>query len=223
MDCPDVDDLLPAYALGSATAEERAEVDRHLATCRLHSKLEDFQQVAAALPMSIEPVAPGNHVKQRLMARVYRDLEPSLGGRVWRKVWGWVAAAVLAVVALGLGIRDYVVSEQLATAPAQWLLTPTGPGASATGTLVWLPAQHTASLTLEQLPSLPTTDVYEVWLIKGGQPEPAGVFRPSSDNSASVIVKGEPSRYDTVAVTREPAPNGSQAPTTQPFIAASIR
>jgi hypothetical protein len=223
MTCDEIDDLLPGLALGAATDKEAREVTRHLQTCNRHARWEDFHRVAEALAMSVEPVKPAGHVKQRLMGRVYRDLEPRLAGRSWRWVSGWVAAAALALVTLGLGIREHMLAGQLASAPVQWQLQPAEAGLEASGTLVWLPSTSTATLTLHQLPPLPASEVYEVWLIKNGAPAAAGIFQPAPDNSASVILKGDPPAYDTLAITKEPGPNGTQAPTSPPLMAASLK
>jgi predicted anti-sigma-YlaC factor YlaD len=224
MDCHDVDELLPGIALGTATPEERREVEEHLAACRRHPQLAGFEEIAEMLPMSLPSSTPREHVKHRLMARVYTDLEPVVLRRSWwQHTWSWAVAAVLAVLAIGLGVRDWAVSSQLAGAPVTWGLAPTGATAPATGTLVYLPRQNTTTLTLQQLPQLPADRVYEVWLIRGGTPEPAGVFKPAGDGSASVIVKGVPSGFDQVAVTEEPGPEGSAAPTSQPFLTGSLK
>ena len=223
MDCANVDELLPGVALGSASPAEVREVEEHLATCQEHGQHGDFRHIADMLPMSIPPVPPRGELKHRLMARVYHDLEPMLLRRPWwQRTWSWAAAAALAVLALGLGLRDWVVSSQLAAAPVSWQLAPVNAGVTATGALVYVPRQHVATLTLQGLQPLPADRVYEVWLIKAGKPEAAGVFKPAADGSASTVVKGTPSGFDTVAVTEEPGPQGSAAPSSQPFIAGSI-
>ncbi len=213
MTCADVDELLPGLALGAATPSERQELEQHLAGCDRHPLYADFEEIAAMLPFAAPPASPRHEVKNRLMARVYGDLDRQPW---WRRAQAWAVAAVLAVVALGLGIRDMVVSNQLAGAPVIWQI-------GSTGTLVYLPQQHTATLMLQQLPQLPPDRVYEAWLIKDGKPQPAGVFRPSADGAASLIVKGSPIGYNTVAVTEEPGPNGSAAPTSPPFLAGSLQ
>lgn len=224
MNCDDVDELLPGLALGSHAPEERQELERHLATCERHPHWADFQRVAAMLPLSVDPVTPPREVKQRLMARVYRDVDAHfVGRRGWRLVGGWLAAAAMALLTLGLGVRDVALSGRLASAPVQWQLQPAASDVRSSGTFVWLPSLHIATLAVQQLPALPAGNVYEVWLIKGGTPVAEGVFQAGPDDSASVLVKDEPQGYDTVAVTREPGPAGSQAPTTAPFIAASLR
>ena len=224
MDCREVDELLPAVALGSASAEERGEVEEHLATCQNHPQLNDFEEIAEMLPMSLPPSNPRPRVKHRLMARVYTDLEPrTLRGLWWGRTWSWAVAAVLAALAIGLGVRDWAVSQQLASAPLSWSLAPTGDAVRASGTLVYLPRENTATLLLKQLPRLSSGRVYEVWLIRDGRPEPAGVFTPADDGSASVMVKGTPPGFDLVAVTEEPGPAGSAAPTSQPLVAGSLK
>ena len=225
MDCAAVDELLAAYAFGAATPEEARDVDQHLASCDLHPRLADFREIADMLPSSVPPVTPRDQVKHRLMARVYTDLAPAPARRLWwQRTWSLAAAAVLAVLALGLGVRDWAVSSRLASAPVTFGLAPlAGATAQASGTLVVLPRQNTATLVLRQLPPLPADRVYEVWLIKGNTPQPAGVFTPASDGSASVILKGSTTGYDVVAVTSEPGPQGSLAPTSPPFVGGPLK
>jgi len=218
MECRDVDELLPSLALGAVTADEQRELETHLAGCQQHPHMAGYRAVAGMLPLSTPPVPPSSEVKNRLMARVYGDLEPKvIRPPFWRQAGSWLIAAALALVALGLGIRDWSLGRQT---PAIWQLRPTG-ALQAAGTLVYVPGQDSATLTLQQLAPLPGDRVYEAWLIRGGTPEPAGVFTPKPDGTASVMVKA-PSGYDTVAVTSEPGPDGSQAPTTQPFVAATL-
>ncbi|HVA24457.1 MAG TPA: anti-sigma factor [Chloroflexota bacterium] len=224
MDCAAADDLLAAFALGAATPEEARELQQHLASCDKHPQLAGFWEIAAMLPSSVPPVTPRDQVKHRLMARVYTDLAPVHLRRLWwQRTWSMATAAVLAVLALGLGIRDWGVSQKLANAPISFGLAPLGSAARASGTLVFLPQQNSATLVLQQLPQLPADRVYEVWLVKGSTSQPAGVFKPSDDGSASIIVKGTPSGYDHVAVTEEAGPQGSAVPTGQPFVGGSLK
>ncbi|HLG70188.1 MAG TPA: anti-sigma factor [Chloroflexota bacterium] len=223
MDCAAVDELLPAIAFGNVSPREAREVEAHLASCQGHQHLADLQRVASMLPMSVPPVPPRDELKHHVMARVYGDLEPRPLRRLWwQRTWSLAAAAVLAALALGLGVRDWMVSSQLAAAPMSWQLAPALAGTRTTGALVYLPRQNLATLTLEGLQPLAPDRVYEVWLIKAGKPEPAGVFKPSADGSASSILDRPPSGFDTVAVTEEPGPQGSSTPTSQPLVTGSI-
>ncbi len=223
MTCKEVDELLAGLALGGASPEEERLVQEHLSSCHVHNQVADYRRIAGMLPMSLLPRDVPDLTKRRLMARVYKDLEPQLlRPPVWRRAWMGLAAAALALLALGLGVRDYLVTAQLAAAPVQWKLGSAGDAAT-TGTLVYLPAQKTATLMLDRLPTLQASQVFEVWLIKDSQPVAAGVFRPGPDGAASVLLKGDVGSYDVVAVTSEPGPTGSTTPTSQPFVAGSLR
>ncbi|MBV8084419.1 MAG: anti-sigma factor, partial [Chloroflexi bacterium] len=163
MECTDVDDVLPAYALGVATGEERRELEAHLATCDKHPQLAEYRETVGLLPMSAPPKQPAGAVKQRLMARVYQDLEPQIVRPPWwQHAWTWAAAAAVALLALGVGIRDWAGSAH--GGATTWHLRSTATGIQAAGTLVWLPSQQTATLTMQHLPPLAAGNLYEVWL-----------------------------------------------------------
>ncbi|MGH2468482.1 MAG: anti-sigma factor domain-containing protein [Chloroflexota bacterium] len=222
MTCDEVDELLAAYALEALPERARRDVEEHLATCDLHPALEEYQRVVQLLAVSVPSVQPPREVRDRLMARVYRDAQPTpwrLGGR-W--LYGWLAAAALLLAALGLGARDLVLSSQLAAAPQRWTLQPTMAMATAGGTLTYLAGQPISTLTLMGLRPLPSNGIYEIWLIKGGKPRPAGLVRPSPTGLAAAVLEGSPLGYDAVAVTIEPGPRGSPAPTSSPFVLAHL-
>ena len=82
------------------------------------------------------------------------------------------------------------------------------------------------SLTLvdfKYMPAPPPGQVYELWLIMGdGRAVPAGVFSPESDGSKVVLVDRNLEGVKLVAVTSEPAPNGSQAPSQAPQLTGRV-
>ena len=66
-----LDELLPLYALGALTDEERAEVDAYVAArSQAQAQLADLMRTAGALPFAAAPVDPGGQVKSALMMRV---------------------------------------------------------------------------------------------------------------------------------------------------------
>lgn len=78
------------------------------------------------------------------------------------------------------------------------------------GTLVFLASN---------MPQLPPQKTYELWLIPtSGAPIPAGIFRPDSHGSATVVKPPLPAGIEakTFAITIEPEA-GSSAPTSQPI------
>ncbi len=62
--------------------------------------------------------------------------------------------------------------------------------------------------------------VYEVWLIgEDGVPAPSGVFDQPTDQHAVVADRDQ---YDTLAITAEPGPLGTDAPTGEIVATASL-
>lgn len=62
--------------------------------------------------------------------------------------------------------------------------------------------------------------VYEIWLLKDGQPTPAGTFRPGSGTTI-VDMAIDPAGFDLVAITEEPA-GGSPLPTGSVLMAGEL-
>jgi anti-sigma-K factor RskA len=80
-----------------------------------------------------------------------------------------------------------------------------------TGTLVFI---------ADNMPKLPPQKAYELWLIpQSGAPIPAGVFKPDTRGSATVVEPALPSGVEakTFAITVEPE-EGSPAPTSKPLM-----
>lgn len=79
-------------------------------------------------------------------------------------------------------------------------------------------------LIASNLPPAPSGKTYEMWVIpKKGNPLPAGIFQSDAQGNALHLQTGAVNRAQTaaIAVTVEPA-SGSAAPTTKPFIVATI-
>lgn len=155
---------------------------------------------------------------------------------------GWLAAAVMAIVAVGAIIwalslqgtiddkdqdiaalqgtieqQDTTIAELRRQSNASaWHLVPgsTEP-ATQSGTLLYSLPDQTGALVVQNMPALPQDQVYQSWLIKGtNPPEPGPTFTVDSTGTGSVpIVGGDTPTYNVVAVTQEPQ-GGSVAPTT---------
>lgn len=69
-----VEELLPVYALGGLTAEERAAVERYLAASPdARAELDGFLETVAQLPYAVTPLAPSQTTTDALLARVQAD------------------------------------------------------------------------------------------------------------------------------------------------------
>jgi anti-sigma-K factor RskA len=147
---------------------------------------------------------------------------------------GWLAAAVLAIVAVGaviwaLSLQSTIddKDQQLADKDRQiadfrrqanasaWHLVPgSSDQANQSGTLLYSLPDQTGALVVQDMPELPPDQVYQSWLIKGNNaPVPGPTFTVDDTGTGSVpIVGADTPSYNVVAVTKEPQ-GGSTAPT----------
>jgi hypothetical protein len=89
----------------------------------------------------------------------------------------------------------------------------------ASGEVHYMPQQGVLMLDIKDLPPLPDGYVYEVWLIGEGNPVAAGVFDAATAQHA---IAADRSQFKTLAVTMEPGPMGTEAPTGEIYATASL-
>jgi anti-sigma-K factor RskA len=131
----------------------------------------------------------------------------------WSRATPWAAAAaILLLLSAGLLVWNLRLREQLATAPVTETiaLAPTDAAPGAHGEVTYLPQDNLLLLDVRDLPPLKPDQVYEVWLIGSEGPVPAGTFDQPTDQHAVVADR---SQFDTLAITAEPGPLGTAAPT----------
>jgi anti-sigma-K factor RskA len=222
------------YVLGALTGEEHKRFVAHMGGCAAcREEVAHLQVVADALPLAAPQLSAPPALKQRVMATVGDDAagdevgaaEPR-PGRARRRLrpqssspqrWslgavGALAAAaiVLALIALagsGSGTGSRVVRAQVLAR-----------GASAA---VRINAGR-AELLVNGMPQVPPRHTYEVWVQRGGAPQPTdALFSVSSSGGATVAVPGSISGVRAVLVTAEPL-GGSRTPTSSPVIVARL-
>jgi anti-sigma-K factor RskA len=131
----------------------------------------------------------------------------------WSRATPWAAAAaILLLLSAGLLVWNLRLREQLATAPVTETiaLAPTDAAPGAHGEVTYLPQDNLLLLDVRDLPPLKPDQVYEVWLIGSKGPVPAGTFDQPTDQHAVVADR---SQFETLAITAEPGPLGTAAPT----------
>lgn len=229
-----VEELLPAYVLGSLEQDDIVKVTDHLAVCpSCRQELRDYQDVVGELGFAAPDHTPAPRVKQQLMTRVQpaqddvtsSDESPfmqSLGRRLAaftrRLAPAWTALSVILVLALSVStvlLWQQVNALQqsrrgLTTIP----LSATESAPNATGLVVMsLDGEH-GTLVVDRLPQLDEEQQYQLWLIKGGERTDGGVFSVGDDGYASLWVSSpDPLRsYTDFGITIEPA-GGSPGPT----------
>jgi len=246
----DLRELLGAYALGAVDAREAAEMRAFLEQdAEAAAELAELLAAVSVLPELTGPMAPPAGLRDRIAAAtladlpsrpeaiapvaplsppasVARDIQPSNVVRVkpafWQRASVWAtAAAALLIISLGLLYWNMQLRTEISTTPQveTLALATTAMAPDAHGEVKYMPKQGVLMLDVRNLPPLPEGYVYEVWLIGEGAPVPAGVF----DNStAQHAIAADRSQFNTLAVTMEPGPLGTEAPTSEVYAAASL-
>jgi anti-sigma-K factor RskA len=235
-----LEDLIALYALDALDADDRARVERRLtADPQARRLLDQHLETIAVLGASGAPVPPSTRAKERVFARIDAEAfsrgergaaatPPSLWDRLRRVIL--VASPVLAIAALalaiGLGAWGISLQQQLARAQQEVALlqapglrvaslprAETGP-ASAQASFLSAPQANSGLLTVSGLTPLSADQTYQFWLLKDGQPMPAGTFNVDAAGNGKLIVQAnEPiGAFQQAGITVEPA-GGSAAPT----------
>jgi anti-sigma-K factor RskA len=234
-------DLLGAFALGAVDAEEAAAVRAYVATnAEAQEELAELMAGVDVLALSITPLEPPAGLRDRIAAAALAEALPSVPpapaqltaiphppspipgpqspvlrppSSFWSRATPWAAAAAaLLLITAGLLFWNLQLRGQLAATPVTQTiaLAPTDAAPGASGEVRYLPGDQLFYVDVRDLPPLAEGQVYEVWLIGGDGPVPAGVFDRSTDQHAIVADRAQ---YDTLAITAEPGPLGTEAPT----------
>lgn len=240
-------ELLGAYALGAVTQDEAEELRAFLASdTAAQDEMAELWLAADALPLLAEPLAPPPALRDRISAAILAEANegnaagppasepvalappPAIAEVVrpepsfWQRTAPWAtAAAALLLVTLGLLFWNLQLRNELGSQPTVQTvaLAPgaTAPGAS--GSVHYSPQEQLFVVDVQNLPPLPEGSVYEVWLIGEGGPVPAGTFDSSTARHAIVADR---SQYSTLAITMEPGPLGTMAPTSDIVVSAPL-
>lgn len=207
----------------------------HLATCSAcQQELNAYQETAGLLALATPAVTPPATLKEQLLQSVTSKTDTAVTTlstkptsqqsnwlhtlRSWfqqRPVW----QPVLVVALLLLLISNFQLRQQLddASTPAGFgTITLTDPqqDTAATGIIIISANGEHGTLVVQDLPVLPETQNYQLWLIKDGQRTSGALFNVAEDGYRAVWVQSpEPlASYDDFDVTIEPA-EGSAYPT----------
>ena len=122
--CDQISDLIPAYALGAADAEERALVEANLARCpEAQAALAEYQALTENFLFSIPPATPPAHLAAKIAAALDAPSvpEPQITARPGSSGWlaqltswltpqGWNASPVAALVLVAIVVFGGVYS-----------------------------------------------------------------------------------------------------------------
>ncbi len=243
MDHEAIEALIPAYAVGATDEQESQLAAAHLASCSACQELlADYRRLSDdllyAVPVQAAPVGLGERLRARVASAP--PAQPAARWSRWlpafRPVWAWtaVAAAVLVLAATNVywfGRVGRLEREASLQAAAVESLT-RNPGVSlyaavpemaGRGVMYASAAGDVALLCVYNMPVLSPDRSYQLWLIKDGARESAGVFEVSPEGYGVLLLK--PSRpfgeYDALGITVEPA-GGSPGPTTPRILGTEL-
>ncbi|WP_175985382.1 anti-sigma factor [Microbacterium tenebrionis] len=225
-------------------ADERRYADALAAHPEWAAIAEHDAETAALLADGSPAVAPPAGVRDALLARIAvtpqgeptspTGVAPDAGGAPaapasrWSRPLFALAASVVLIVGLGITAAvaiaqltqpaSVVALEKIAAAPdAQQATVEIGSGAEATAH--WSASVGSAVLVTDGLAGLDEEQTYQLWLVRGDEALPAGLFE-TDGGTATALLDGAMHEGDVIAVTVEQAggsPTGQ--PTTDPIIA----
>ena len=238
-------ELAAGHALGALSdADERRFADALAAHPEWRALAEYDAETASLLADAAVPVAPPADIRDALLAQIAptpqsdavapsaHDGEHHDGAaarpRRWSRGLFALAASVILIVGLGVGAAilipqltqpaSVVALEKIEAAPdAQQSTVRLDDGAQATAH--WSASVGSAVLVTEGLEGLDADRTYQLWLVRGEDALPAGLFETES-GEATALLDGSMHEGDVIAVTVEQA-GGSPTglPTTEPIIA----
>jgi anti-sigma factor RsiW len=229
-----IHELTAGYALDVLDADERWAYETHLASCeRCREELTSFWETTEALAVAASGPAPSPELRDRILtgARAERQVVVPLESRRQRRLTPVLgaAAAVAALVALAVGLwatqlsgdldearlaleRERAAAAVLADPDARTVGLEAGDGRLVVG------EDGRAVLVLDSLDPAPAGKTYEMWILEGETPVPAGTFAGREERDV-VNVEGSVQAGNRVAVTIEDEPVA--APTTPPIVASA--
>ena len=221
---------LAAYALAALEPGEAAELERHLAGCEeCRTELEWLRPAVQLLPESVQRVEPPAELRSRLIEQVRSEAaepQPSRRGMLERFGLGAGGGFRSQRAAIGLTAVALIVAGLVGFAVSGGGSGGSGTTTVATGHSPGVVAQvvrsgETGTLRLANLHQLPSDEVLQAWVQRGGRVVSAkALFIPNSDGTATATID-DMKGVNTVMVTAEPR-GGSVQPTSAPIVSVSI-
>ncbi|MFY9647314.1 MAG: anti-sigma factor [Terriglobales bacterium] len=246
---------LALYSLGSLEGAERKNLEKHLEECAsCRHELQLLRGDVGLLGLTTAGPKPPARARQRLLASIAKEprlpavvAAPPKRQRSWWPAMGWVAAAALVLVCIGLLHQNSTLQRDAASLQAQFSeqsnqleqakqivatlvdpeatkieLVAAGNKPQPRGKAIYQRRNRSLIFFASNLPPLPSEKIYELWLFPagGGAPIAAGLFKPDARGSATVVNPPLPQGVEAknFAVTLEPESGSHEAPRGTPVI-----
>jgi anti-sigma-K factor RskA len=229
-------ELIPAYAVGAADADETQAVEAHLRVCAdCRSLAEDYRRLGDDL-LFAAPLAPA---RAGLTEDLRKKLNPEPAAAPKRAGWlDWLRKPGLALGALALlaliltnvywagrvSNLEQQTNDFVALTQADGITLQVADGQThADGVIYLQPDSTVALLCVYALPELEPGETYQAWLMQDGQRISAGTFDVNEDGYGALLIQaGRPvTEFQQVGITVEPA-GGSPAPTTPRIMGGNL-
>jgi anti-sigma-K factor RskA len=237
----DIHALTGAYALNAVSGAERAEFERHLAECEsCTQEVAELRNTATRLALAAAADPPAG-LKSRVLGQIstVRQLPPETTVAPLRRRdrgtlavrLSTMAAAVLLVAAVGLGVVVVRQNQQLDETRAQATemsdilragdaqVLSLDSGADGTMTVALSRSQDRMLVLTDGLRNPPSGHDFQVWAVHGAKMVSAGFLNP--DNGDATLAVSGFGDADKIAVTVEPD-GGSKQPTQPPVMTVDL-
>jgi anti-sigma factor RsiW len=193
LSCEQIEELLPAYALNVASADERAAVDAHVDACpRCADALREIRAVTHGLALRAPRVQPPPGQRAAVLGRVAtasaspRSVQSHSHSGVFERVVAFLSdaqiaramLALLLVVGAGaavyvgsLSANDAVVRQRVVANSTISVPLKGAPerAPNATGRIVYRPGDRVAVIEVKDMPRPPAGRKYCLWLVYRGE------------------------------------------------------
>ena len=221
------------------TEDEMRQFENHLIECpSCQEELMEWEMLTEDLPYESEAIEVPTDLKARIFASLPDTPEQAKVVSMptkekSRRHMGPVTSLLAAGLFASLVANAFLFSEtqkqpEIAQSEIQLIgqsiLAPQeGTSASAVAMLIADGNQNILLLDATDLPTLSKDELYQVWVIEGDQPYPAGIVQPNETGTGTVShpLTDLSGTWDTVAITVEKEPNLS-APEGQIILAGGI-
>ena len=219
-----IHELTAAYALDALDERDERAYEEHLARCETcRDDLVALQQASASLAFGVEDRQPPPALRERVLVRARAERSNVVPLRRWRAVTytSGALAAAAAVAAIGFAVWATSLRSRLGEERATVAVL-SDPGArsialaGAEGRLVV--AEDGRAALVAALAPAPSGKAYEVWVIRGRTPTPAGLFDGRATRDLVELEQRVPAGA-VVAVTLEDDA-GVEEPTGDPLFTA---
>jgi anti-sigma factor RsiW len=235
----DVHTLTGAYAAHALPDDERRAFDEHLEQCpACRQEVAELAATTARLGAAASTPAP-EAMRARVLAEVARtrQVSPVVAGlhkrastQHWFRQPLGIAASLLLVVALGLGVfagaegRRADQAEQRTAAITAIVTDPHKAQAAADitsgGEGMIIVSGDQAIFRATDIKPLPSNRTYQLWIINDKGARSVGVLGRGDSGDISKLVDGV-SKTDQIGLTVEPG-GGSDQPTTKPVVVLPV-